>query len=113
MSTSVGSIHPAMKHYLLFYETAPDYLERRGAYRDEHLARGWASHQRGELQLGGAFADPPDGAVLVFRAEDRGVVEEFARNDPYVIHGVVVRWRVREWTTVIGDGAMTPVHPKK
>lgn len=102
-----------MKHFLLFYDTAPDYLERRGPYRDEHLTLGWAAHQRGELQLGGALADPPDGVVLVFRAESIGVVEDFARSDPYVRNGVVVGWRVREWTTVVGDTAMTPVHPRK
>jgi uncharacterized protein YciI len=30
------------------------------------------------------------------------VVEEFVRNDPYVIHGLVTRWEVRAWAVVIG-----------
>ncbi len=28
-------------HYLLFYETAPDYLERRSQFRTEHLTLAW------------------------------------------------------------------------
>ena len=98
-----------MKHFLLFYDVAPDYLERRVAFRGVHLAKAWEAHRRGELELGGALADPIDGAVLLFRAESAAIVEEFARTDPYVLNGVVVGWRVREWTTVVGEGAATPV----
>ena len=98
-----------MKHYLLFYEVGPDYLERRAQFRDEHLAKAWASHARGGLVLGGALADPVDGAVLLFRGESKTVAEEFARTDPYVLNGLVRSWRVREWTTVAGESAATPV----
>ena len=63
------------------------------------------------MLLGGALADPIDGAVLLFKAESQSVVEEFARVDPYVTSGLVKRWHVREWTTVVGSEAMTPVYP--
>jgi hypothetical protein len=53
--------------------------------------------------MGGAFADPPDKALLVFRVEDRTVPESFARNDPYVTSGLVKHWEVRPWTVVIGQ----------
>lgn len=98
-------------HFLLLYDTAPDYLERRGEFREAHLAKAWASHGRGELLLGGALADPVDGAVLLFQAESASVVEEFARTDPYVVNGLVTSWRVRKWTTVAGSMATNPVHP--
>jgi uncharacterized protein len=101
-----------MKHYLLFYEGADDYRTKRHGFRAEHLAKAWKASQRGELVLGGAVADPVDGAVLLFKAESQSVVEEFARTDPYVIGGVVRRWHVREWLTVVGDQAATPVHPE-
>jgi uncharacterized protein len=100
-----------MKHYLLFYEAAADYLARRAEFRSAHLTKAWAASQRGELLLGGALADPVDGAVLLFKAESKSVVEEFARVDPYVTSGLVKRWYVREWTTVAGEEAMTPVYP--
>ena len=98
-----------MKHWLLFYDVADDYLERRAAFRSEHLALAWSAVERGELVLGGALASPADGAVLLFRAPSAAAAESFARADPYVLNGVVVRWRVREWTTVVGADAATPV----
>ena len=50
-----------------------------------------------------------DGAVLLFRGSSSEVAETFAAADPYVRSGLVTHWRVREWTTVIGDGAAAPV----
>ena len=100
-----------MPHFLLFYDGAPDYLERRPQYRNDHLAHAWAAQERGELVVAGAFADPVDGAALMFAGRDRSVAEQFARADPYVVNGLVARWHVREWTTVVGDLAATPVRP--
>jgi hypothetical protein len=102
-----------MKHYILFYEYVADVLERRGQFRGAHLAYAWAAQERGELVLAGALADPVDGAVLIFAGEDRQVAEDFARADPYVQGGLVARWHVREWTTVVGELAATPVGPEQ
>lgn len=98
-------------HYLLIYETAPDYLERRGTHRDQHLKLAWEAHGRGELVLAGAFAEPADGAVLLFKGESPAAAHRFAEADPYVKNGLITRWRVRRWTTVIGDDADTPTRP--
>lgn len=98
-------------HFLMIYEFTADYLERRPAFRSDHLRLAWESQKRGELILGGAFADPADGAALLFKGESANVAEEFARDDPYVKNGLVTRWHVRKWTTVIGDDATTPVQP--
>lgn len=98
-------------HYMLIYDLAPDYLERRAALRDEHLALAWAAHDRGELLLGGALAEPVDTAILLFQGDTPAAAEQFARADPYVHHGLVAGWRVRPWTTVIGEGAANPVRP--
>jgi uncharacterized protein len=96
-------------HYLLCYDFVPDYLQRRTAYRGDHLRVAWAAQQRGELILGGALADPVDGAVLLFQGENDAAARAFAQADPYVKAGLVTRWSVRPWTTVIGDAAATPV----
>lgn len=98
-----------MKHFLLFYETAPNYLERRGEFRGVHLAHANAAVARGDLLLGGALADPVDAAVLLFRGENSKVAEDFAREDPYVANGIVLGWRVREWTTVVGEDALAQI----
>jgi len=98
-------------HFLLFYDVTPDFVERRAEYRNEHLKLVWDSSARGELVLGGALAEPVDGAVLFFKADSASIVEEFAKNDPYVRNGLVTSWRVRRWMTVAGDSAATPVRP--
>lgn len=98
-----------VKHFLLFYDYTSDVLERRPQFRGAHLQHAWAAQQRGELVIAGALAEPVDGAVLMFAGEDRDVAEAFARADPYVLGGLVERWHVREWTTVVGEGAATPV----
>lgn len=99
-------------HYLLCYDIADDYLERRAALRPVHLEHAWRAHERGELVLAGALANPVDGTVLVFRGSSPRVAEAFAEADPYVLNGLVTSWRVREWTTVVGEGASTPVRPE-
>lgn len=98
-------------HYLLLYELAPDYLERRAALREGHLALAWAAHARGELLLAGALAEPVDRAVLLFQGDSPAAAEQFAAADPYVHNGLVLSWSVRPWTTVVGDGAANPVRP--
>ncbi|MBL8550666.1 MAG: hypothetical protein JNJ73_11840 [Hyphomonadaceae bacterium] len=100
-----------MKHFLLFYDYAPDYMERRGGFRKAHFAHAMPLVERGEISLAGACTDesgPPIG-VLVFKVASRQIVEDYARADPYVINGVATGWRVREWTTVAGPEALTPV----
>ena len=93
-----------MPYYALFYkEVVSDFVEKRMPFRNEHLALAREAYSRGELLLVGALADPPDGALLVFRADSPAPVEEFVRKDPYVLHGLVKSWQIRPWTVVVGN----------
>jgi uncharacterized protein YciI len=98
-------------HYLLFYDAGPDYETKRAPFRSPHLEHARSAVERGELLLGGALADPIDGALLLFRGSSPAVAEAFAAADPYVVNGVISKWRVREWTTVVGKDAATPIPP--
>jgi uncharacterized protein len=98
-------------HYLLIYDLASEYLEKRPKFRGAHLKLAWEASERGELVLGGALADPVDNAVLLFKGDSPAVAERFAAADPYVKNGLVKSWRVRPWTTVVGADASTPVRP--
>jgi len=71
----------------------------------------WQAAERGELLLAGALAEPVDQALLLFCGDSPAAAKAFAAADPYVAHGLVTAWRVRPWTTVVGEGAATPVHP--
>ena len=96
-------------HYLLMYDLADDYMERRAPLRSAHIRLAREAEARGELVLAGALANPPDGAVLLFRGPSPAAAEAFAAADPYVANGLVTRWRVREWTTVVGQDAQVPL----
>jgi len=92
-------------YWLLRYQLVDDYLERRAPLREAHLALARAAQERGELRLAGALADPADEAILVFMTDEVSVVEDFARNDPYVNERLVTSWTVRHWNVVIGADA--------
>jgi uncharacterized protein YciI len=98
-------------HFLLTYDLAPDYLERRAEFRNAHLKLAWEAQERGELVLAGALGEPADRALLVFSCDTPQTPQMFAATDPYVINGLVRAFHVRPWNTVVGDLAATPVRP--
>ncbi|MEQ1518333.1 MAG: YciI-like protein [Usitatibacteraceae bacterium] len=98
-------------HFLLMYEAVDDYVKVRTPFRKAHLLHATAAYERGELILGGALANPPDGAVLIFQGDSPKVAVDFAKSDPYVLNGAVKSWRVREWTTVVGDNPSVRLDP--
>ena len=89
-------------YYVLLYDVVDNFIERRAVFRDAHLKLVREAHERGDLWLAGALADPVDGAALVFTTEDRSVAERFAQDDPYVKGGLVKQWKVRKWNVVVG-----------
>lgn len=91
-----------MTIYALTYDVVPDFAERRTPYRPAHLQLIRDASSRGMLMIAGALGDPPDAALLVFRADSASPVEGFARADPYVKEGLVTAWRVRPWNVVVG-----------
>jgi hypothetical protein len=94
--------------WLLEYQLADDYLERRPPLRSAHLALAKAANASGALLYAGAVEDPADRAVLIFEADEPSLIEEFARHDPYVEEGLVEEWSIRRWNVVIGPGIEPP-----
>ena len=98
-------------HYLLFYEKVPDYAKRQTPMLQEaHRAHLDAAVRRGELLLGGGLDNPTDGtALLLFRSDSARAAESLAETDPYVLAGIVFRWHVRAWNTVVGTATEMPL----
>ena len=90
-----------MNYYALIYYLVDDYISRRAEFREEHLKLANKADKRGELILAGAFSEPADKALLIFRADEKSVIEKFVENDPYVKNGLVTKWEIRLWTVVI------------
>ncbi len=94
---------PTITHCALIYESVKDLVTRRAPYREEHLRLLAEAQARGELVMAGALGDPADGGLLVFRGASPAAAEAFARHDPYVTQGLVIRWTVRPWAVVLGS----------
>ena len=84
--------------YVIFYETAPGGLEKARIHYPAHRARLGAFHARGSLLMAGPWVNPTDGAIGIFTS--REAAEEFIRDDPFILNGVVGSWTIREWDEV-------------
>jgi uncharacterized protein len=87
-------------HHILFYDYVEDIAERRGPYRDAHLARIRAEREAGRMTLAGALGDPPHAGALVFVGATPEEIEAFVAADPYVTAGLVVSHRIERWNVV-------------
>src|SRR5437016_2720378 len=94
-----------MKYFALTYNVVENFTGRRAPFRSSHLKMVQDAHERGEIVMAGALGDPPQKALIVFRATDGVVAERFAENDPYVTYGLVRSWSVQPWNVVIGGAA--------
>lgn len=83
--------------YLLLYTYVEDMAERRGPYREEHLAKIRAAREAGHITLAGALGTPPTGGAMVWTGVTPEDIERFTAADPYVINGLVTSQRVERW----------------
>lgn len=88
-------------HHILFYDYVEDALERRGPYRDEHLALAQQWKDDGTLVSAGALGSPPSGGMFVFLVDDAALIDAYVEADPYVANGIVTAHRIVPWTVVV------------
>lgn len=110
LPASPASKPQAAPHFMLIYDVGPDFVQRRAQFRDEHLGLAWKAAEAGELMLAGALEETAGQAFLLFRGT-REAALRFAAADPYVKHGLVKGFRVRQWLTTVGAGAAQPTRP--
>jgi uncharacterized protein len=84
--------------YVLFYENDSPPGELAQQLFPAHKARWSEFQQTGSLLAIGPFSDGT-GAMAVFTSREEA--EEFAAGDPFVLHGVVGKWRISEWMEAI------------
>ena len=78
------------------YEMVPDMMALVPAHLPAHRERWQEFARRGELLMIGPFANTQqDGAMAVFTT--REAAEEFVRGDPFILHGIVRNWYIRDW----------------
>ncbi len=86
--------------YVLLYEAAPDFRAKAPAHLAAHRALWKQYHDEGRLLMVGPFTDEPSGGAMgIFTT--REAAESFVAADPFVAHGVVARFTLREWNEVL------------
>jgi uncharacterized protein YciI len=84
----------------VFYEPAENVAEKAPLHFAAHREQIDRFHERGDLLMVGPFADAQaDGSLAVFRS--RAAAEEFVAEDPFVLNGVVARYRLLDWDEVL------------
>jgi hypothetical protein len=84
---------------VVFYESGDDTLAKAPAHFPAHRARLDEFHARGTLLMVGLFGDPrKEGSMAIFTT--REAAEEFVKDDPFVVNGVISRWYLREWDDI-------------
>jgi uncharacterized protein len=81
-----------------FNEMAPDALSKVMVHYPTHRARLDEFHARGVLLAAGPLGNPPEDAMAIFTT--REAAEEFIKGDPFIINGLVSKWRLVEWNVV-------------
>ncbi len=73
--------------FVILGKDGPDGTVKRPLYRDAHLQRlaQWA--EQGKVILAGPLTDKT-GSLIVVEADSLEEVQAFAKEDPYMIHGV-------------------------
>ena len=93
----------AATNYLLKYEYIPDVLEKRGPYREGHIALAKKMIEENKCLSGGPTGEPnmevPTGALFIFT--DLESAKQYAANDPYVENGIVTKFSIEEWNVVV------------
>jgi uncharacterized protein len=89
--------------YLLFYTPVADVLAKAPAHFPAHRARLDEFHERGHLLMVGTFADPREGSMSIFTS--REAAEDFVAGDPFIHHGIVAKWEIRDWDEVLVPAA--------
>jgi uncharacterized protein YciI len=93
--------------YVLFYETAEDYLPKAQLHFPAHRERWLEFQQAGTLLMVGPFGNARDGAMAIFTTAE--AAEAFAVEDPFVLNGVVARWYIRNWNeALVPDAGKEP-----
>jgi uncharacterized protein YciI len=85
---------------VVLYTSGEDVAHRAPPHFPAHKERLDAFHARGDLLMVGTFGDPQkEGSMAVFRT--REAAEEFVGCDPFVAHGVVSGYEIRDWNEIL------------
>lgn len=87
-----------MKFVIIGFD-GPDGQAKRKLHRPAHLARLEPLNAQGRVILAGPLTDQT-GSLIVIEAKSQEEAEQFAREDPYTVHGVFERVEVHPFLQI-------------
>ena len=91
-----------LKTFVLQYHYVDNMLQKRDPFRAGHLAHADHHIEQGYLMAGGGFLPDIKRGMLLFRCDNREIVENFAKNDPFVKGGLVTNFEIHDWGILVG-----------
>lgn len=88
-----------MKFVIIGYDS-PEGEAKRKLHRPAHLANLEPLDQAGRVILAGPLTDKA-GSLMVIEFASQDEAEQFARHDPYMVHGVFERVEIHPFTQVL------------
>jgi uncharacterized protein YciI len=88
-----------MKFVIIGYD-GPEGEARRKIHRPAHLANLDLLDKQGRVIFAGPLTDKA-GSLMILEFGTREEAEQFARNDPYTVHGVFERVEIHPFTQVL------------
>ncbi len=80
---------------VLFYETAPVTFDEVMEVYPKHEVFLSRFAQEGKVLGIGPYANPMEGSMAIFINLE--AAEEFVKNDPFVLEGIVAKYTIKEW----------------
>jgi uncharacterized protein YciI len=94
--------------YHVAITTADDYVGRRAAHREAHLARLTELRQRGFV-IGGGPAPDGTSADIIYRVQQAADMTRLIEEDPYWTGGAWTAWQPRDFAQFLEPWEMPPV----
>ena len=85
--------------FVIIGHDGPEGEAKRAVHRAAHLANLERLDKQGRVVLAGPLTDKA-GSLLVLEFDSREEAEEFARQDPYTIHGVFMSLEIHPFMQV-------------
>ena len=84
---------------VVFYEHADAPMEKFMEVFPRHQVVEDQFLKTGKVLGTGAFANPGEGAMAIF--SDRVTAEEFVKQDPFVLEGLIAKVTIKDWNDEI------------
>lgn len=91
-------------YFLVKYKFVPNFIERRKAVREDHLLYIRGAFDSGEVIAGGAYGELENltEGLIIFKLDCRERANQFVRNDPFYVSGLITSYEIHKWHVVVG-----------